>query len=129
MTSTAPPDAPTSTVTWLASVSRSRSLSGSGGASYNWTGDPDSTCTNTGTLPGTSTAYNDWALLSWLGRANYNIADKYLLTLTGRRDGSSRFGENNKWGFFPSAALAWRVINEGFMKDQSLFSDLKLRLS
>jgi TonB-linked SusC/RagA family outer membrane protein len=83
----------------------------------------------TGTLPGTSTAYNDWALLSWLGRANYNIADKYLLTLTGRRDGSSRFGANNKWGFFPSAALAWRVINEGFMKDQSLFSDLKLRLS
>jgi TonB-dependent starch-binding outer membrane protein SusC len=82
-----------------------------------------------GTLPTASTSYNDWALLSWLGRANYNVADKYLLTITGRADGSSRFGENNKWGFFPSAALAWRLIDEGFMKNQKVFSDAKLRLS
>jgi TonB-linked SusC/RagA family outer membrane protein len=82
-----------------------------------------------GTLPTASTNYNDWALLSYLGRANYNIADKYLLTVTGRADGSSRFGANNKWGFFPSAALAWRVIDEGFMKNQRLFSDMKVRLS
>ena len=82
-----------------------------------------------GTLPTASTGYNDWALLSYLGRANYNIADKYLLTVTGRADGSSRFGANNKWGFFPSAAVAWRLINEDFMKNQKMFSDMKLRLS
>ena len=82
-----------------------------------------------GTLPTASTSYNDWALLSWLGRANYNIQDKYLVTLTGRADGSSRFGENNKWGFFPSAALAWRLIDESFMRDQKVFSDAKVRLS
>ena len=69
------------------------------------------------------------ALISYLGRANYNIADKYLFTLTGRRDGSSVFGANHKWGFFPSGAFAWRVGDEHFMRGQSLFSDLKLRLS
>jgi TonB-linked SusC/RagA family outer membrane protein len=68
-------------------------------------------------------------LLSYLGRANYNLLDKYLFTLTGRRDGSSRFGANNKWAFFPSAAFAWRVIDEDFMKGQPLFSDLKFRVS
>jgi TonB-linked SusC/RagA family outer membrane protein len=84
----------------------------------------------TGTLPViASSPYNESALISYLGRANYNIADRYLITLTGRADGSSRFGENNKWGFFPSAAVAWRLIDEGFMKNQKLFSDLKIRLS
>jgi TonB-linked SusC/RagA family outer membrane protein len=82
-----------------------------------------------GTLPTVATDYNDWALLSYLGRANYNIADKYLFTLTGRADGSSRFGQNRKWGVFPSAAFAWRAIDEGFMKNQTLFSDLKVRVS
>jgi TonB-linked SusC/RagA family outer membrane protein len=69
------------------------------------------------------------ALLSYLGRANYNLADKYLFTVTGRYDGSSRFGANSKWGFFPSAAFAWRVSDEAFMQQQGLFDDLKLRLS
>src|SRR5436309_3185364 len=69
------------------------------------------------------------ALLSFLGRANYNVADKYLFTLTGRRDGSSVFGANHKWGFFPSGAFAWRLGDESFMRHQSLFSDLKLRVS
>ena len=69
------------------------------------------------------------ALLSFLGRANYNVADKYLFTLTGRRDGSSVFGVNHKWGFFPSGAFAWRLGDESFMRHQSLFSDLKLRVS
>jgi len=83
-----------------------------------------------GTQPQVPTlSYNDWALLSWLGRANYNFRDRYLFTLTGRADGSSRFGANNKWGFFPSAAFAWRLIDEGFMKNQKVFSDAKLRLS
>ena len=75
-----------------------------------------------------STEAND-RLLSWLGRANYNLLDRYLFTLTGRRDGSSRFGENNKWAFFPSGAFAWRAIDEPFMQDQGIFSDLKVRLS
>jgi TonB-linked SusC/RagA family outer membrane protein len=82
-----------------------------------------------GTLPGVGTTYNNWALLSYLGRANYNVADKYLFTITGRADGSSRFGTNRKWGLFPSAAFAWRAIDESFMKNQTLFSDLKVRLS
>jgi TonB-linked SusC/RagA family outer membrane protein len=69
------------------------------------------------------------ALVSYLGRAQYNIADKYLVTASARRDGSSRFGKNNKWAFFPSAAVAWRVSEEGFMRNQTRVSDLKLRLS
>src|SRR5256886_1535277 len=76
-----------------------------------------------------SSGVSEHALISYLGRANYNIADKYLFTLTGRRDGSSVFGANHKWGFFPSGAFAWRVGDEQFMRGQSLFSDLKLRLS
>ena len=72
---------------------------------------------------------SEHALISYLGRANYNVADKYLFTLTGRRDGSSVFGANHKWGFFPSGAFAWRIGDEPFMQHQSLFSDLKLRLS
>ncbi len=69
------------------------------------------------------------AILSYIGRAFYNVADKYLFTLTGRRDGSSVFGASHKWAFFPSGAFAWRISNESFMQNQSLFSDLKLRLS
>ncbi|BDD10698.1 SusC/RagA family TonB-linked outer membrane protein [Fulvitalea axinellae] len=66
---------------------------------------------------------------SYFGRLNLNWKSRYLLTLTMRADGSDRFGENNKWGYFPSAALAWRVIEEDFMKDQGIFSDLKVRTS
>ena len=69
------------------------------------------------------------AILSYLARANYNIGGKYLVTLTGRYDGSSRFGANNKWAFFPSAGVGWRISDEPFMQSQSLFSDLKLRVS
>jgi TonB-dependent starch-binding outer membrane protein SusC len=69
------------------------------------------------------------ALISYVGRANYNIADRYLFTVTGRQDGSSRFGAENKWAFFPSAAFAWRLSEEAFMANQNLFDDLKLRLS
>jgi len=76
-----------------------------------------------------SSDVSEQALLSYLGRANYDIADKYLFTVSGRRDGSSVFGANHKWGFFPSAAFAWRIGDEPFMQHQSLFSDLKLRFS
>lgn len=70
-----------------------------------------------------------WDLLSWLGRVNYNLMDKYLFTFSIRADGSSRFGENNKWGIFPSGAFAWKIGNEQFMEDSNVFSDLKLRAS
>jgi TonB-dependent starch-binding outer membrane protein SusC len=71
----------------------------------------------------------EWALLSWLGRANYNLFDRYMLTATARYDGSSRFGVENKWAFFPSASLAWMVSDESFMQGQTMFNSLKLRTS
>lgn len=60
-------------------------------------------------------------------RLNYNYKEKYLLQGSIRRDGSSAFGTNNHWGYFPSVGVAWRIIEESFMKNQKLFSDLKLR--
>jgi TonB-linked SusC/RagA family outer membrane protein len=69
------------------------------------------------------------SLLSYLGRVNYNIAEKYLLTASLRIDGSSRFGENNKYGIFPSFAFAWRLENEEFIKNLDYVSALKLRSS
>jgi TonB-dependent starch-binding outer membrane protein SusC len=75
------------------------------------------------------TARTDWAIVSGLARVNYNLLDRYLFTVTGRRDGSSRFGENSKYAFFPSAAFAWRVVDEPFMQNQALFTDLKFRVS
>jgi TonB-linked SusC/RagA family outer membrane protein len=67
--------------------------------------------------------------LSYLGRINYNFKDKYLLTASFRADGSDKFGPGNRWGYFPSFALAWRINKEGFMKDIEVVNDLKLRLS
>ncbi len=69
-----------------------------------------------------------WALLSYLGRLNYNYQDKYLLTSTFRIDGSSRFGPSNKYGYFPSFALAWRASNEDFLKSFEPLSNLKFRI-
>lgn len=78
--------------------------------------------------PGDFSSYkNDRKLISMLGRLNYSYAEKYLLTLSLRYDGSSVFGENHKWGSFPSASLAWRLTEESFMENQKLFSNLKLR--
>jgi TonB-linked SusC/RagA family outer membrane protein len=70
-----------------------------------------------------------WALLSFMGRVNYSFKDRYLLTLTGRYDGSSRLADGNKWDFFPSAALAWRINEEAFLYEADWLSNLKLRLS
>jgi TonB-dependent starch-binding outer membrane protein SusC len=68
-------------------------------------------------------------LASFFARVNYQYNNRYLLTATMRADGSSRFGENNKWGYFPSGAVAWRVSEENFMKNVKSVSDLKLRVS
>ncbi len=65
---------------------------------------------------------------SFFGRINYNLKEKYLLTVNFRADGSDRFGENNRYGYFPSAALAWRIKQEDFLKDVNWLSDLKLRV-
>ncbi|MFK7807427.1 MAG: SusC/RagA family TonB-linked outer membrane protein, partial [Saprospiraceae bacterium] len=68
-------------------------------------------------------------LISFFARVNYSLADKYLLTLSMRRDGSTRFGPANRWGYFPSAAFAWRVLQEDFASGlRNTFSDLKVRL-
>jgi iron complex outermembrane receptor protein len=66
-------------------------------------------------------------LISFWGRFTYTLMDRYILTATMRRDGSSRFSEDNRWGNFPALAFAWKISEEGFMKNQTLFSDLKLR--
>ena len=74
----------------------------------------------------------EWELQSFIGRVNYSALDRYLLTLTVRRDGSSKFGPNNKWATFPSAAFGWKIINEPFFKNSALantFTDLKFRAS
>jgi TonB-dependent starch-binding outer membrane protein SusC len=76
---------------------------------------------------GDSKAYQKRRLISQFARLNYNYKDKYLLQGTIRRDGGSVFGTNNQWGYFPSVGGAWRIDKEGFMKNQSVFNDLKLR--
>ncbi|MCC4230081.1 SusC/RagA family TonB-linked outer membrane protein [Zunongwangia profunda] len=73
--------------------------------------------------------FSKQTLESYTARVNYNLMDRYILTLTGRYDGASVLSEDNKWAFFPSASLAYRVIRENFMNSQKVFSDLKLRLS
>ena len=70
----------------------------------------------------------DWAIESYYGRLNYNLLDKYLLTATLRADGSSNFDKGSKWGWFPSAALAWRVSQEQFLQDVDWLDNMKLRL-
>ena len=67
-------------------------------------------------------------LVSFFSRLNYTFLNRYILTATIRRDGSSRFAPENRWGTFPSAALAWKIKDEAFLKDSRLLSDLKLRL-
>jgi TonB-linked SusC/RagA family outer membrane protein len=78
-------------------------------------------------IPGSG--YSKSVLLSYLGRVNYSFKSKYLATVSYRADGSSKFSKGNKWGYFPSAALAWRVSEEGFLKDDPTVSNLKLRTS
>ncbi|MBQ8307238.1 MAG: TonB-dependent receptor, partial [Alistipes sp.] len=73
---------------------------------------------------------NQWEsyLVSFYGRINYTINSKYLFTFTLRADGSSKFSKDNRWGYFPSAAFAWNILEENFLKNQDVVSNLKLRL-
>lgn len=70
----------------------------------------------------------EYYLLSFFGRLNYSLLDKYLVTFTLRRDGSSRFSKDNRWGTFPSAAFAWKIKQESFLENVDVVSNLKLRL-
>lgn len=72
---------------------------------------------------------NAYGINSYFGRVNYTLLNKYLFTITGRQDGSSKFGSNNRYAFFPSAALAWKVTEEKFMESLPVVSNLKLRTS
>jgi TonB-linked SusC/RagA family outer membrane protein len=82
-----------------------------------------------GKTPNASSAYKtEYKLISFFGRLNYNFKSKYLLTLTLRDDGTSKFAPQNRFGLFPAAAFAWRVKDENFLKDNNTISDLKLRL-
>lgn len=83
-----------------------------------------------GSVPGIpGSGFSDYKMTSFLGRINYNFMERYLLTVTGRYDGSSKFSKNHKFAFFPSAALAWRVTEEDFMKDLSWLNNMKIRAS
>jgi TonB-linked SusC/RagA family outer membrane protein len=81
------------------------------------------------TNPAVGSGASRFAFNSYFGRVNYSLNNKYLFTLTGRADGSSRFGENDKFAFFPSGAVAWKVSEEDFLKGNTVISNLKLRAS
>lgn len=84
---------------------------------------------NASSVLGVSSGLVQWTINSYMGRVNYDYKDKYLVTATIRRDGSSRFGENTKYGNFPGIALGWNISNEDFLKGSSWIDLLKLRVS
>ncbi len=84
---------------------------------------------NVATITSGNSQVSEWSMLSYLVRANYSFADKYLITATVRRDGSSRFGADVRYGTFPSIAAAWRVSQEAFMENVNAVRDLKIRAS
>lgn len=76
-----------------------------------------------------TTGFSKWVLMSYLGRINYAFKDRYLLTASLRADGSSRYSPGQRWGYFPSAAVAWRLSSEPFMENMTKITDLKIRAS
>lgn len=101
-------------------------------AAFNTTGAPNDLVQNVaGGTTLTTYSYDSqaWSLASLLGRVQYNYDNKYLLSVALRTDGSSRFGKNQRWGYFPSASAGWRIISEPFMQQLSWISNLKLRTS
>lgn len=77
---------------------------------------------------GTGSLYEQPKMTSFMGRANYTLADKYIFSFTARTDGSSKFGDNHKWGFFPAVSGAWVISKEPFMQAQDIINDLKLNM-
>ncbi|MBP3518729.1 MAG: TonB-dependent receptor [Parabacteroides sp.] len=84
---------------------------------------------NNATVKSSSSSRKTWTLLSYLARVNYRFNNKYYLTGSIRADGSSRFGKNNRYGYFPSGSVAWRLSQEDFLKDLKWLSDMKIRVS
>lgn len=84
---------------------------------------------NNATVKSSKSERNTWTLLSYLARVNYRYNNKYYLTASIRADGSSRFGKNNRYGYFPSGSVAWRLSQEDFLKDLKWLSDMKIRAS
>jgi TonB-dependent starch-binding outer membrane protein SusC len=130
------------TVTYARSFANSQNLDVTGGFMYQTnvnknsgisvSGFPNNITENYNLAAATTTnppssGISKWTLASWLGRVNYSMKSKYYLTASIRADGSSRFGKDNKWGVFPSGALAWRVSEESFMQNVKFVSNLKLR--
>ena len=79
--------------------------------------------------PSVNSFKTDESLLSYIGRFSYSFDNKYLLTITGRADGSSKFSDGNKWGFFPSVGFGWKISNENFLRENNFINNLKLRAS
>lgn len=117
----------TGVYSWQDYAYENSALSGSG-FDNDQTGAWDMSLADKNSVTWSSTKYSN-KLISFTGRVAYAYNDKYLLTATGRWDGSSRFGQNNKWGFFPSLGLGWRITQESFLKDNPVITDLKLRTS
>ncbi len=132
------------TLTYAASFANSQKLDVTGGFTYQTNVNRNSGISVSGfpnnitqdynlgaatTINPPSSGISKWTLASWLGRVNYSIESKYYVTASVRADGSSRFGEDNKWGVFPSAAVAWSVSEESFMQNVKAINSLKLRAS
>ena len=97
------------------------------GSIQNFASDVTQQLNNGILLPKVGGSTSSYSMLSYMGRVNYAYADKYLFTATLRQDGSSRFGEKNKYGLFPSASVAWRISQEDFFKSVTFVNDLKIR--
>jgi len=95
--------------------------------SFLWNNFGDIDVTNTDNKAGMNSGFSQNTLLSYMARVNYSFKDRYLLTVSGRYDGASVLAEGNKWSFFPSMALGWRMEQESFLKDVSWIDQLKLR--
>lgn len=95
----------------------------------NYPNDLVQTINAAGQITSARTFKEAWSLLSGFGRVQYDYANKYYATASMRADGSSRFGKNNKWGYFPSASIGWRISGESFMENIKTVSNLKVRAS
>jgi len=113
-------------LTYQSNVSKSFSTGSVSGFTTDETGTNNLGAGSVSSIP--SSSASKWSLLSYLARVNYALADKYLFTASIRADGSSRFGKQNKWGYFPSGAFAWRISQEDFF-NVPYISDFKLRTS
>jgi TonB-dependent starch-binding outer membrane protein SusC len=97
--------------------------------STNYPNDLVQTLNAAGTYSLSTTTSGEWALLSWLSRVSYSYKNRYFLNGTIRRDGSSRFGQDSRWGYFPSLSLGWLISDEAFMQSVAAVNSLKLRVS